>query len=565
MRLQEARTIKSGADAVALLNSGKLAGRLGGKKFIPTWIVEDPESFSELVDLTIKLIGPDANLAGDETIQFLIKSSVKDSEKWIQILEKTPDTVRELSRAFNAQWFTKSPEWQELLKSLAEAEEFDEHDWRELEKSIQETFAERAAKKGKKISNTDALYDTLYDDGVWKLFVPKSFEGDIELAKHIVPFIYEGSEYTKTRWCTAAGENYFNTYTNKGRTRLYVVQYWNKEGYKEAWQVAFYRESHVEFMDKTDHPKYQTLLNRAPEGLLRKVVCDNKDCNLVGQNLFDLWRIAQKYRKDYRVSVDEVFKLPIGILQKELHCFRRLSADILASADGKVLTAIKRPAVSRVLEIPNGVEATTGDALKGLSTYETVVLPPSFRSFGRELKGVKKVIFAEGSKIVNEGLLHGATDLRIVELPSTLKAIGPRAFSGCYRLESITIPEGVAQICDESFEGTRLHVAILPNSLATLGERAFAHCEDLVSVKVGSKVRIIPESCFYMCDNLETVELSTNLNFIGKSAFEACPRLTNVDFYDNFKDPYTDIQYGPRAFNECPYQEVLQAAGVYTD
>lgn len=36
MLLQEKRTIKTGKDAIELLNNGKLAGRLGGKKFIPS-------------------------------------------------------------------------------------------------------------------------------------------------------------------------------------------------------------------------------------------------------------------------------------------------------------------------------------------------------------------------------------------------------------------------------------------------------------------------------------------------------------------------------------------------
>lgn len=69
VQLYEARTIKTAQNAIELLNNGKLAGRLGGKKFVPTWLYEDEETFRNLVDATLLTIGDDPNIAGDETIQ----------------------------------------------------------------------------------------------------------------------------------------------------------------------------------------------------------------------------------------------------------------------------------------------------------------------------------------------------------------------------------------------------------------------------------------------------------------------------------------------------------------
>lgn len=39
--LREGRTIKSSNDAVELVQNGKMAGRLGGKRFLPQWIQID--------------------------------------------------------------------------------------------------------------------------------------------------------------------------------------------------------------------------------------------------------------------------------------------------------------------------------------------------------------------------------------------------------------------------------------------------------------------------------------------------------------------------------------------
>ena len=104
----------------------------------------------------------------------MIKCCTESPDKWISILEYCKDTIIELSKAFAAEWFKKDT-WQEQLNTLIE-KPFNREDWQNLEHEIQDTFSKRQAKKGKTTSNTSSLYDTLYDDGTWKLFRSIKYE-----------------------------------------------------------------------------------------------------------------------------------------------------------------------------------------------------------------------------------------------------------------------------------------------------------------------------------------------------------------------------------------------------
>ena len=61
--------------------------------------------------------------------------------------------------------------------------------------------------------------------------------------------------------------------------------------------------------------------------------------------------------------------------------------------------------------------------------------------------------------------------------------IGDQAFSECYELTSVTIPEGVTAIGNEAFGHCyNLTSVIIPGSMATIGEAAFQGCGTLNSI-----------------------------------------------------------------------------------
>ena len=97
-------------------------------------------------------------------------------------------------------------------------------------------------------------------------------------------------------------------------------------------------------------------------------------------------------------------------------------------------------------------------------------------------------------------------DLTSVRLPNSLAAIGDHMFYGCISLNSITIPEGVTSIGYSAFmKCSALTSVTIPNSVTSIGINAFEECEGLTDLTIGSGVTDIWENAFWGCSALTTV------------------------------------------------------------
>ena len=105
-----------------------------------------------------------------------------------------------------------------------------------------------------------------------------------------------------------------------------------------------------------------------------------------------------------------------------------------------------------------------------------------------------------------------------VVIPETIggvavTAIGEEAFSYCYDLTSINIP----------------------NSVTSIGEWAFQNCSSLTSIAIQSSVTSIGRSAFENCESLTSIEIPSSVTSIGYAAFWRCDSLQeiNVDEANN--------------------------------
>ena len=122
---------------------------------------------------------------------------------------------------------------------------------------------------------------------------------------------------------------------------------------------------------------------------------------------------------------------------------------------------------------------------------------------------------------------HNRTRIKKVELGSNLHAtsgIGTYAFSYCYSLQSVTIP----------------------NSVTSIGGNAFSYCYSLQSVTIPSGVTSIGGYAFYYCYSLQSVTIPNSVTSIGGYAFASCtgmgayilkpetpPTLTNANTFSS--------------------------------
>ena len=110
-----------------------------------------------------------------------------------------------------------------------------------------------------------------------------------------------------------------------------------------------------------------------------------------------------------------------------------------------------------------------------------------------------------------------------------LDSIGDLAFSCCYYLTSITIPNSVTSIGYGAFNWCcRLTSVIIPNSVTSLAFGAFYGCQGLLNVTIPNSVTSIGGNAFYWCERLTSLTIPESVTEIGERAFEACLSLKSV-------------------------------------
>ena len=121
--------------------------------------------------------------------------------------------------------------------------------------------------------------------------------------------------------------------------------------------------------------------------------------------------------------------------------------------------------------------------------------------------------------------------LSSVTIPNSVTSIDVDAFSYCYVLSSITIPNSVTSIGDNAFyECYALSSVTIPNSVTSIGEQVFYYCYALSSITIPNSVTSIDGSAFYYCYALSSVTIPNSVTSIGDNAFDSCYALLSVTF-----------------------------------
>ena len=124
--------------------------------------------------------------------------------------------------------------------------------------------------------------------------------------------------------------------------------------------------------------------------------------------------------------------------------------------------------------------------------------------------------------------------------------IGENACKGCYRINSIVIPNTVTTIGKFAFEEcSNIHTLSIPNSVTTIGDCAFERCNSLASIVLPNSITEIGEGVFFMCQKIDNVIIPDGVVTIGKSAFFACSNLHSVII------PNSVTNIGDAAFAHC--------------
>ena len=154
---------------------------------------------------------------------------------------------------------------------------------------------------------------------------------------------------------------------------------------------------------------------------------------------------------------------------------------------------------------------------------------------------------------------YNCASLTSITIPDSVTSIGYEAFSGCSKLNSITVAgnnkhyisdNGILfnknkseLICypagktDESYA--------VPDGVTSIGNGAFEECTGLTSITIPDSVTSIGIYAFYNCSGLTSITIPGSVTSIGRLAFEQCTGLTSITIQDGVKS------IGKQAFSDC--------------
>lgn len=131
-------------------------------------------------------------------------------------------------------------------------------------------------------------------------------------------------------------------------------------------------------------------------------------------------------------------------------------------------------------------------------------------------------------------------DIYEIHISNNVTSIGSSAFQGCWRLSSISIPEGVNKIDAGAFaECESLAEINIPDSVTYIGASAFRSCRGLISIDIPDGIAGIESYTFDGCISLTGVNIPTSVTYIRSAAFQKCMSLVGIMLPDGI----TTIDY----------------------
>ena len=110
-----------------------------------------------------------------------------------------------------------------------------------------------------------------------------------------------------------------------------------------------------------------------------------------------------------------------------------------------------------------------------------------------------------------------------VELPEGILNINPAAFESCYSLSSVTIPNTVKYIGEAAFKSSAIRSIDLPDNITVIEDETFSGCGSLSSIIIPEGVTRIGEDAFNGIYALEEVSIPSSVVEIGPNAFSNTP------------------------------------------
>ena len=187
--------------------------------------------------------------------------------------------------------------------------------------------------------------------------------------------------------------------------------------------------------------------------------------------------------------------------------------------------------------------------------------------------GVERVEIPASVREIGPSAFRGCESLeRITFLGTTsqcrsqLKTISAEAFRDCVSLKNIALPEGLEEIGFCAFDGSGLESIATPLSVRMIHQGAFSGCKCLRMAVLNEGLEVLgtdedPSREGYWCgvfklSALESVTLPSTLRKIGRGTFSYCNKLRRISLPEGLE------RIGPECFLDSGLEEIWLPSSV---
>ena len=257
-------------------------------------------------------------------------------------------------------------------------------------------------------------------------------------------------------------------------------------------------------------------------------------------------RVAEVAQRHLREVVGDGATALVNIPDLPDTCYTNVwtAADTVRALDG-----------TDQVTVPEGVDRLDVRAFAG-SRVRSLSLPSTLRAVGErafaDCPVLEAVVLPDSVEVVGSSLFANDPALRSVVFPKPLRFLPGGQFAGnCAALREVRFPEkSLAFGANMFLDNPGIEHVELPEGVVCIHDGFFARARNLRSVRFPKSLRFIPTDCFLDCPTIEEIEIPEGVAFIGRSTFQNCPNLRKLVL------PASVQVITARAFQHTPFESV---------
>ncbi|MBQ8501554.1 MAG: leucine-rich repeat protein [Bacteroides sp.] len=170
----------------------------------------------------------------------------------------------------------------------------------------------------------------------------------------------------------------------------------------------------------------------------------------------------------------------------------------------------------------------------GETAVENIILPESLVEVEVSAfpKSVRKIKMFDNVTTYSTRLIN-FTNLEEIVLSNKLKEVPGMAFNGCTNLKEIQLPTSVEKLGSYCFSGSGITSIVIPGSITSIGDDAFYQCTNLKTMVFEEGITTIDSYAVWDCPYLSSVSLPNSLEILKEGAFSDLPNLSTLTIPEN--------------------------------